>query len=121
MKINMTKSRRWIALGALGALAATNAAMFTTPAQAAPYQEVAYGHHNRGDRRRNEQETFTGRVTDVHSNQSFDIRADSQTFNVYSNVRLPRRLNKGDRVQVVGDRSGKNDIRNASVTILRNR
>jgi hypothetical protein len=35
--------------------------------------------------------------------------------------RLPRNLDRGDVVRVYGRRYGDNDIRNASINILRNR
>ena len=65
-------------------------------------------------------QTFTGQVTNVRSNQSFDIRVGNQFFNVFTNSYLPRQLNVNDVVRVYGVPSG-NDIRNASVTITSNR
>ncbi len=66
-------------------------------------------------------QTYTGIVTGVRSDQSFDVRIGGDTFNVYLSTRLPRQLNTGDYVRVYGVRSGNNDIRNASVSILNNR
>jgi hypothetical protein len=66
-------------------------------------------------------QSFTGVVTNVRSDQSFDVRIGGGTYNVYLNNVLPRQLNVGDQVRVYGVRYGSNDIRNASVTIIRNR
>jgi len=65
--------------------------------------------------------SFTGTVTRVHTGRSFDMRLSGDTFNVYTNSRLPRGLNRSDTVRVRGERYGANDIRNASVTLIRNR
>ena len=65
--------------------------------------------------------TYEGRVTEVESDQRFDVVVNGTTFNVISNTRLPRRLNRDDRVRIYGRRSGSNDIINASVVILNNR
>ena len=64
---------------------------------------------------------YTGRVVAVRSSSSFDLRVDNTTYNVYTLRPLRRALSRGDRVQVSGDRVGKNDIRNATVQIVRNR
>lgn len=64
---------------------------------------------------------YTGTVTNVRSNQSFDISVGGKTYNVYTNSRTPRGLSRGDQVQVTGVQQYNNDIRNASVSILRNR
>lgn len=64
---------------------------------------------------------YFGTVTRVHSAQNFDIDINGNTFNVYTDYRLPRGLSEGDTVRVSGNRVGKNDIRNATVTISRNR
>jgi membrane protein implicated in regulation of membrane protease activity len=76
---------------------------------------------NQRGNNRNGYTTYTGRVTDVDSNQNFDIEVNGTTYNVYAKERLPRRLNRGDYVRVYGVRSGDNDIRNATVAILDNR
>lgn len=64
---------------------------------------------------------YFGVVTRVHSDRNFDIRINGETFNVYTDYRLPRGLTEGDTVRVSGNRVGKNDIRNATVSITRNR
>jgi Sec-independent protein translocase protein TatA len=64
---------------------------------------------------------YTGTVTNVRSNQSFDIKVGNTTYNVYTTSRTPRGLTRGDQVQVTGVQQYSNDIRNASVSILRNR
>lgn len=78
----------------------------------------------RDDRRdrwdRNRYETFVGTVTDTHGSDKFDLRVNGRTYNVYPN-RNSRRLDRGDVVRVYGQRTGNNDIRNASVAIIRNR
>ena len=65
--------------------------------------------------------TYTGTVTRVRSNTSFDVNINGNTFNVYLDAPAPRGLSKGDSVQVRGVQQDKNDIRNASVSLLRNR
>ncbi|MEO6907241.1 MAG: hypothetical protein ABI210_05060 [Abditibacteriaceae bacterium] len=66
-------------------------------------------------------QTFVGVVTKVKSDSEFDMRFEGKTYNVYLNGQVPHRLNRNDRVNVYGYRYGNNDIRNASVRILRNR
>ena len=66
-------------------------------------------------------QSYTGTVTSVRSDQSFDVRIGGGTFNVYTLSRLPRGLSVGDQVRVNGVQQFNNDIRNASVSILRNR
>ena len=63
---------------------------------------------------------FTRRVTDVESDQHFDISVDGKTYNVSAWTRLPRRLEEGDMVRVYDRRTNDNDITNASVTIIDN-
>jgi hypothetical protein len=65
--------------------------------------------------------SYTGTVTNVRSNQSFDVNVGGKTFNIYTTSRLPRGLTRGDLVQVRGTQQFNNDIRNASVSIVRNR
>jgi membrane protein implicated in regulation of membrane protease activity/translation initiation factor IF-1 len=69
----------------------------------------------------NNTRTFTGRVSNVVSDQRFDLRVGSTTYNVISTSRLPRRLNEGDQVRVYGRRTGSNDISNATVVVINNR
>ena len=64
---------------------------------------------------------FTGVVTNRRSNSSFDIRAGSQTYNVYTSNGTPRGLDRNDLVRVIGQRVGSNHIRYASVSMIRNR
>ena len=66
-------------------------------------------------------QSFTGRVTKVKSADEFDLRIGSTTYNVYTDSRAPRGLRVGDTVRVYGQRIGKNDIRNASASLLSNR
>jgi hypothetical protein len=78
--------------------------------------------YNRNDRNRyNDRRSYTGVITRVRSNDEFDIRVGGTTYNVYLSSRAPRQLSRNDYVRVSGVRSGSNDIRNASVTLLRNR
>ena len=65
--------------------------------------------------------TYTGTVTNVRAGNSFDLRANGRTYNVYTPSGVPRGLSRGDEVRVYGRLSGDNDIRNASVSILTNR
>ena len=65
--------------------------------------------------------TFTGRVTNVRSDSSFDLKANNRTYNVYAVTRLPRRLNENDEVRVYGRLYGNNDIRNANVALINDR
>jgi hypothetical protein len=76
-----------------------------------------FGWNNRS----NTYNTYTGVVTRVESSRSFAVRANGQTFDVYTDAGLPRGFDKGDTVRVYGVRSGGNDIRNASVSIINNR
>lgn len=83
-------------------------------------------HRNRDwdrDRRdyRRDYRTFTGIVVKVRHGSKFELRYNGKTYDVYVSGRLPRRLDKHDVVRVHGYRYGNNDIRNASVTIVRNR
>ncbi len=82
--------------------------------------------NNRNDPRRddnndgNRYQNFIGIVTSVRNSREFDVRVGSTTYNVYANNAAPR-LSKNDKVRIYGQRSGNNDIRNASVTVTRNR
>ena len=82
--------------------------------------------NNRNDPRRddnndgNRYQTFSGIVTGVRNNREFDVRIGGTIYNVYANNAAPR-LSNSDRVRIYGQRSGNNDIRNASVTVTRNR
>lgn len=82
--------------------------------------------NNRNDPRRddnndsNRYQTFSGTVTSVRSSREFDVRVGSTTYNVYAN-NTARNLSNGDAVRIYGQRTGGNDIRNASVTVTRNR
>jgi hypothetical protein len=106
--------------------------MSSTAAQADPPRHApAWGNrdkdrgrhddHRRGDRDRRNYRTFTGTVEDVDSNSKFELRSDGRTYDVYVSGRLPRGLDKHDMVRVYGYRYGNNDIRDAHVTIIRNR
>ena len=46
--------------------------------------------------------TVYGVVTNVKSNQRFRMRANGREFDVHSDSRLPRKLDRGDRVRVTG-------------------
>jgi hypothetical protein len=115
----------------LGALALSSALGLTQMAEAAPSQHApAWGYrdnNNRPGRIRDRRparplvQTFTGKVTKIRTGDSFDISVGSKNYNVYTASRLPRRLDKGDVVQVSGVRTGDNDISNATVSLVRNR
>jgi len=64
---------------------------------------------------------YVGTVTRVRSSQSFDVNIGGNTFNVYTVSNVPRALSVGDQVRINGVQQYNNDIRNASVSILRNR
>ena len=66
-------------------------------------------------------QNYVGRVTNVRSATSFDARIGDKIFNVYTRTSLPRRLNSGDVVRINGVAKYNNDIRNADVTVIRNR
>lgn len=64
---------------------------------------------------------YTGTVTRVRSATSFDVNINGDTFNVYLDAPAPRALIQSDTVRINGVQQDKNDIRNASVSLLRNR
>lgn len=68
----------------------------------------------------NRYQTFSGIVTNVRNSREFDVRVGGTTYNVYAN-NAARNLNRNDEVRIYGQRIGGNDIRNASVTVTRNR
>ncbi len=80
--------------------------------------------NNSNDPRRddddNNYQSFRGTVTNVRNSREFDIRVGGTTYNVYAN-NSARNLDRDDEVRVYGLRSGSNDIRNASVSVTRNR
>lgn len=76
---------------------------------------------DRRDRDRRDYRTFTGTVERVNSSSHFRLRSGGQTYDVYASGRMSRRLDRNDVVRVYGYRYGSNDIRNANVTVLRNR
>ena len=64
---------------------------------------------------------YIGTVTRVRSNTNFDVSINGSTFNVYLDTPSPRGLTTGDTVRINGVQQDKNDIRNATVSVLRNR
>ena len=76
--------------------------------------------YNRDQRNNRNNATFSGTVTNVRSGNSFDLRANGRTYNVYTASSLPRGLSRGDEVRVDGRPYGDNDIRNASVRVTQN-
>ncbi len=82
--------------------------------------------NNRNDPQRddnndgNRYQTFSGIVTNVRNSREFDVRVGGTTYNVYAN-NAARNLSRNDEVRIYGQRIGSNDIRNASVTVTRNR
>ena len=66
-------------------------------------------------------QSYTGQVTNVRSGQSFDVNINGNTFNVYTVSNVPRGLSVGDVVRINGIQQYNNDIRQASVSVLRNR
>jgi hypothetical protein len=119
MKNKNVVLRKLLSAALLGAMCGAPLAGSLTSAQAAP-PPWSNGHHRDGDRHENYR-TFVGVVTKVESSSKFDMRFDGKTYNVYVSERLPRRLDRNDRVSVYGYRYGNNDIRDARVTILHNR
>ena len=65
--------------------------------------------------------SYTGTVTRVRSDQSFDVSINGKTFNVYTVSRTPWGLSTGDTVRINGVQKYDNDIRDASVSVIRNR
>lgn len=110
--MNIIKTKRLLLGAAL--LGALTIGTSVSPASARP----RYGRSGRSLVR---DQNYVGRVTKVHSDTSFDARIGDKIFNVYTNSRLPRRLNVNDLVRINGVAKYSNDIRNASVTIIRNR
>lgn len=62
---------------------------------------------------------FEGEVTEITSDERFDLRVDGKTYNVFPINGVPRALRTRQIVQVRGWRYGNNDIRDAYITILR--
>lgn len=131
-----TLSKKLLGITLAGVFAATPILMSSTAAQADPPRHApAWGRrdkdrgrhddHRRGDRDRNrdrrDYRTFTGTVDGVDSNSKFELRSGGRTYDVYVSGRLPRGLDRHDVVRVYGYRYGNNDIRNAHVTVIRNR
>ena len=75
--------------------------------------------NNSGDNYRNDAR-YTGVVTAVRSGNSFDVRVNGKTYNVYTSGNVPRGLSVGDTVRVAGRPYGDNDIRQATVNITNN-
>jgi hypothetical protein len=145
MKTIFTKStgtitgnvKRVFTLSAVAAIAAVPFLSATQIAKADPPRHApAWGYRDknrrndrydrRNDRRndrwdrRSRYESFTGTVTRTDGRNKFDLRVGGRTYNVYPNS-SNRRIDRGDVVRVYGQRTGNNDIRNASVSIIRNR
>ena len=76
--------------------------------------------YDRNPRNNRNKATYSGTVTNVRAGNSFDLRANGRTYNVYTASALPRGLSKGDKVSVYGRPYGDNDIRNATVRITSN-
>ena len=77
------------------------------------------GRYTNNGRYNNDYRTFTGKVVDI-DNGVLKVRIGNQNFDVFTNNR-PRGLDEGDIVRIYGVRSGSDDIRNASVSIINNR
>lgn len=75
---------------------------------------------DRNDNRDGNYETFRGQVVKVRNSREFDIRVGIKLYNVYASS-ATNDLSIGDEVRVYGSRLGSNDIRNANVSITRNR
>jgi len=118
MKNKNIVSRKLLSAALLGAMCVAPLIGSISPAQAAPH---SWPTHRRDKNRHEQYQTFVGVVTKVESPSKFDLRLNGKTYNVYVSGRISRRLNRNDRVSVYGYRYGNNDIRNAKVTILRNR
>jgi hypothetical protein len=125
MKNKNVVFKRLLSAALLGAMCVAPLIGSISSAQADPPRHApAWGwRENNKDRNRDRRDyrSFTGTVTNVESSSKFDMRFDGKTYNVYVSGQLPRRLNRNDRVSVYGYRYGNNDIRNARVTIVRNR
>lgn len=104
----------------LSALTVTAAFGATQAAQAAPFDHNPIELRGNGFRPTNRQ-VFTGTVIKERADNLFNMKYNGKTYNVYTVGRTPRRLNAGDLVRVTGKRVGDNDIRRATVEILRNR
>jgi hypothetical protein len=65
--------------------------------------------------------SIRGTVSNLRSQQSFDLRSGNTTYQVRATSRTPRALSNGDYVEVIGDLRSGNELRNASVSLLRNR
>ncbi len=85
------------------------------------------GNSDRYDDRNNDRngddgnyQTFRGIVRDVRNDREFNVIIGLKTYNVTASSST-NGLSRGDEVRVYGQRFGDNDIRNANVTITRNR
>jgi hypothetical protein len=122
-----------VAALALGAV--TLAPPLTQPSQAQPgYSRNSERREQRRERRTVRRErrqvrrnvvntnraSYTGTVTRRRSDFLLNVRVGGSTYNVYSTSRLPRAIDGNDLVRVYGRREGYNNIRNASVTLIRN-
>jgi hypothetical protein len=78
------------------------------------------GRWGNDDRDRDRYGTISGVVTDKKSDQRFTMRANGRTYDVYSTERLPRRLDRGDRVRVTG-RIDDDNINASDIDVTDNR
>lgn len=78
-------------------------------------------YNDRYSNRNNDYRSYAGVITKINSKRQFDIRVDGKTYNVTLSGNAPRGLDRNDYVRVYGKRSGNNDIKNASVSVLRHR
>ena len=72
------------------------------------------------DNDNNSYRTTSGVVTNLRNDREFDVRIGGKIYNVTASSGT-RGLSRGDEVRIYGQRYGDNDIRNANVTITRNR
>ena len=75
---------------------------------------------DRPDNNSNGYQTLRGRVVKIENSRQFDIIIGTKIYNVYASSST-RDLDLGDEVRIYGQRVGSNDIRNANVSITRNR
>lgn len=125
MTNHKTLVKKLLSATLVSAFAVVPMALGVSAAQAdPPHHAPAWGWREKNkdhNRDRRDYRTFTGTVERVESDSKFELRSDGRTYDVYVSGRTPRRLDKRDVVRVYGYRYGNNDIRNASVTIVRNR
>lgn len=122
MKNKTVVLKKLLSLTLVGSFALSPVLMSPSASADPPRHAPAWGYRGKDHRgNRKDMRTLTGRVTRVESDFRFSIRVDNKEYKVTLSRRKSQRLNRNDLVRVYGYVSRNNDIRDATVLILKDK